>query len=273
MDFKKFKDLENPVEHEASDIRVSVQKRAVSRRPDIDCIRVCLTWGILLFHTTIAFIPEQQWYVTSKYPLDSALHSFAKVFREFMLIWNMPMFFFLSGISSFFALFKRNEQQYRDERVHRLLVPYLFAYLYMWMHSITYFAPNCTEYFESKNNGTRLSNCPSTGEYLNISFGTYTKKQFPSPNRPPGPGQAWFLLPLFVYSEMFAHLFTLWHPNHSKSTSKGIPCYGPSTCCTRPFSCCVKFFSCILCFGKSALTPEELVNSTVSWLGSWVKLG
>ena len=37
----------------------------------------------------------------------------------FMDVWQMPMFFFLSGVSSYFALFKRTEQQYRDERVHR----------------------------------------------------------------------------------------------------------------------------------------------------------
>ena len=245
----------------------------VSRRPDIDCIRVGLTWGILLFHTVAQFTPGEQVFPPAKHPIGSELLSFLHVFKHFMVVWNMPMFFFLSGISSYFALSKRNEQQYRDERVHRLLVPWLSAFLYQWVFSITYFAPNCKEYFESNRNGTRISNCPSIGEYRNISFPQYFQGTFPKATNPPLPSQAWFLLPLFYHSQMFAHIFTLWHPKQSQTTSDGIPCCGRSICCSRPFSCVVKVFSCISCFGKPASTSAELVVSTVSWLGSWLKLG
>ena len=151
------------------------------------------------------------------------------------------------------------------------------------MYGITYFGPNCAQYFALKEsgvivNGSRIDNCPSMGQSYHISFGEYVKKHFPDvkrefPDGLPKPGQAWFLLPLFVFSQLLAHLFTLWHPSHSQATSEGLPCCGRSVCCTRPFSCCAKFFSCISCFGKPASTPVELVNSTVSWLGTWYKLG
>ena len=246
--------------------------KVATRRPDIDCIRVSLTWGILLFHTVHGFIPDPGWYIRSRYPLGPILFPMTKVFENFMAIWNMPMFFFLSGISSYFALFKRSEQQYRDERVHRLLVPYLFSFLLLWMYSITYFGPYCEEHFATKSNESRIDNCPSIGNLSNISFASYLRKQFPEAIFSP-PGQAWFLWPLFCFSQLFAHLFTLWHPSHSQVTSNGIPCCGRPICCTRPFSCVIKFFSCISCFGKPASTPEELVTSTASWIGKWWKLG
>ena len=149
MSSSAVQDEENP---EKIDLDITPVRRS-ARRPDIDCIRVGLTWGILLYHSTIAFLPEEGWYITNKYSLGPVLHPLVKVFKNFMLIWNMPMFFFLSGVSSYFALFKRSEQQYRDERVHRLMVPYLFSFFYMWMYGITYFGPNCAQYFALKESG------------------------------------------------------------------------------------------------------------------------
>ena len=36
-------------------------KRSPSRRPDIDVIRVGLTWGILFFHICVAYAPAMRW--------------------------------------------------------------------------------------------------------------------------------------------------------------------------------------------------------------------
>ena len=190
----------------------------------------------------------------------------------------MPMFFFLSGISAYFALFKRTEQQFRDERVHRLLVPWLFSFLIKAAFSITYFGPNCEEfYFQNgthemearSENASRRTGCITGEDQFHESFGRFVAQHYQGII----PGQAWFLLPLFVYSQILTHLFILWHPAHSSTTVSGLPCCGRKICCTRPFSCCVKMFSCIYCFGKPATSPEALVNSTVWWLGSVWKLG
>ena len=34
-----------------------------SRRPDIDLVRVVLTWGILLYHTVLIYAPFLSYYV------------------------------------------------------------------------------------------------------------------------------------------------------------------------------------------------------------------
>ena len=38
-------------------------KKKSSRRPDIDLIRVVLTWGILLYHTVLIYAPFLSYYV------------------------------------------------------------------------------------------------------------------------------------------------------------------------------------------------------------------
>ena len=44
----------------------------------------------------------------------------------------------------------------------------------------------------------------------NESYGDHMRRYF----SPPVPSQGWFLVYLFVYSQIFAGLFTLIHPNH-----------------------------------------------------------
>ena len=57
--------------------------------------------------------------------------------------------------SAFFGLKKRTERQFREERVHRLLVPGLFLTLTSgFFCSLDYFSklsPNCEEYNQWKN--------------------------------------------------------------------------------------------------------------------------
>ena len=82
--------------------------RPSSRRPDIDLIRVALTWGILLYHVVLIYAPYAAYYVriipdTEPSRLGWATsvpewHLAALWFIISMNAWNMPMFFFLSGI-------------------------------------------------------------------------------------------------------------------------------------------------------------------------------
>ena len=70
-----------------------------SRRPDIDLIRVVLTWGILLYHVVLVYAPYAAYYV--RIVPDTSVpewHLAALWFIISMNAWNMPMFFFLSGI-------------------------------------------------------------------------------------------------------------------------------------------------------------------------------
>ena len=70
-----------------------------TRRPDIDLIRVVLTWGILLYHVVIIYSPYLTYYVKVYPEYIEGWHGWISWFFILsMNAWNMPMFFFLSGI-------------------------------------------------------------------------------------------------------------------------------------------------------------------------------
>jgi len=213
-----------------------------ARRPDIDLVRVCLTWGILAFHTTMAYAWGGAFGLVWVPKLGDTASFMAIAFTEFMESWNMPMFFFLSGTSAYFSLFKRSGQKFALERIHRLLVPYLFMFQFQCSYVITYFSPDCKPL--SKANTTNLeatlsrwSGCimmKDTMAMENTTFISYLAKQY-IPYIPyiPHPGQAWFLFPLFFYSLAFTHLFTLWHPAHCASTPSTITWLTKLLCSTN----------------------------------------
>ena len=60
------------------------------RRPDVDLIRVSLTWGILFFHTTVAYAPAMSWYVKS-FGWTPGLDYLSVAWVSFMDTWQMPM--------------------------------------------------------------------------------------------------------------------------------------------------------------------------------------
>ena len=68
------------------------------RRPDIDVVRIVLTWGILVYHTALIYGPYLAYYVRI---IPDRVDSWNLIYFWFtmsMNVWNMPMFFFLSGI-------------------------------------------------------------------------------------------------------------------------------------------------------------------------------
>ena len=103
----------------------------------------------------------------------------------------------------------------------------------------------------------------------------------------PEASQGWFLLYLFLYSQVvktsfrekvgsikaslnliqvFARVFTLWHPAHATTTSS-------TTCCTRPTSAFGKYLQGLHFFGRQAANPQEFVVAVQWWLGGTLKLG
>ena len=147
-----------------------------SRLPGIDMIRVSLTWGILLFHTSVAYSSTSGWYISAA-SSNKVLRQLPGGLAIFMDVWQMPMFFFLSGVSAFHALKRRSEWEFRKERVHRLLVPYLVLVLTNGVYSITFLAPN------SPGNMT-------FSEYLMFGYVGFSA------------GQGWFVLTLFIFSQV-----------------------------------------------------------------------
>ena len=62
-----------------------------------------------------------------------------------------PLVYFLSGWNVYYSLFKQNEREFREERVHRLLVPILVMCFLQIFDAFSYFAPLnpvCQQKFE-----------------------------------------------------------------------------------------------------------------------------
>ena len=178
-----------------------------ARLPAIDLLRVALTWGVLLFHTAGAYAPVTGYYVKSFGWSGNVFYYLSITWVIFMDVWQMPMFFFLSGISAFYALYRRSEQQFRDERTHRLLVPWLLLATLHGVYSIAFFAPRtpfCEQYYEhgkvTHNESLPWSYCEMEQPYTkNVTFPEYLMKHYTGK---PDAGQGWFLLYLFLYSQV-----------------------------------------------------------------------
>ena len=92
------------------------------RRYDIDALRVIATILLIYFHTAMIF---NIWSVFHLKNNDLSIE--AAIFVSFFNIWHMPLFFLLSGISTYYALDFRTGKQYAKERVKRLLLPLIFG--------------------------------------------------------------------------------------------------------------------------------------------------
>ncbi len=90
----------------------------------LDWLRVLAILGVFLFHAVHPF-DATAWHIkNAEQSLVVTL-----VFVIFLYPWGMPMFFLLSGAGSWFALRLRTWQQYANERVMRLFVPFLVGSL------------------------------------------------------------------------------------------------------------------------------------------------
>lgn len=93
-------------------------------RYDIDALRVIAVILLVFFHTAMIF---NLWVVfhiqNNELSLEFAL------FVRFFNIWHMSLFFFLAGMSTFYALNFRSGKHYLKERFKRLLIPLIFGIL------------------------------------------------------------------------------------------------------------------------------------------------
>jgi glucan biosynthesis protein C len=104
----------------------------------LDWLRVLAILGVFLFHAVHPF-DIFPWEI--KNAEQSVL---ATLFIVFLGPWGMPLFFFMSGAASWFALLQRTGRQFVRERVMRLLIPFLIGCLllsplqlyFQWNHQL-----------------------------------------------------------------------------------------------------------------------------------------
>ncbi|MFX0137744.1 MAG: acyltransferase family protein [Candidatus Hodarchaeota archaeon] len=91
------------------------------RRNDLDWLRIFAILIIFFFHSARAFdgIP---WEIK-----NGETHIGFTIFIIFTASWIMPLFFLLSGMSSYYALGKKTQTEFIKERSKRLMIPYIFG--------------------------------------------------------------------------------------------------------------------------------------------------
>ena len=145
----------------------------------------------------MAYSSSGGWYISA--PFDSSndvlfyLRWFLAGWRLFMDVWQMPMFFFLSGVSAFHALKRRSEWDFRKERVHRLLMPYLVLVLTNGVYSIASFSPLGFYSLSQKEPTASLISSPSDPTFSEVLLMMYLSFNA---------GQGWFTLTLFLFSQV-----------------------------------------------------------------------
>ncbi len=93
-----------------------------TRRHDVDWLRVLGMIAVFLFHCG-RFFDTEGWHVKS--PRTSEVVSFLTLIVTVQ--WLMPLFFVLSGISTYHSLSVQNWRQFLASRVKRLAVPLVFG--------------------------------------------------------------------------------------------------------------------------------------------------
>lgn len=92
-----------------------------ARRDDNDWLTVLAMLCVFSFHCA-RFFNDEDWHVKNNQLSDGMT-----LFVSIVVQWIMPLFFVLSGISSYYSLNSRNTGRYLANRWRRLAVPFLFG--------------------------------------------------------------------------------------------------------------------------------------------------
>jgi glucan biosynthesis protein C len=110
----------------------------LTRRYDIDWLRVIAIGLLLIYHVAIGF---QSWgimiaFITTEKPWAALWTPMAM-----LNVWRIPLLFFVSGMGVYFAMQQRNWKQLITERTFRIWLPFVFGmfaivplHLLLWQH-------------------------------------------------------------------------------------------------------------------------------------------
>ncbi len=95
---------------------------SMERRFDVDWLRFLATCAVFLFHSA-RFFDDGGWHVKNALT-EFSMTVFVNVFAQ----WIMPIFFVLSGISTYYSMSKKQcNASYLKQRFKRLMVPLIFG--------------------------------------------------------------------------------------------------------------------------------------------------
>ena len=108
----------------------------VSRRYDIDWLRVIAIGLLLIYHIAIGFQP---WGVFIGFIQNSETLESIWTPMSMLNVWRIPLLFFVSGMGVYFAIQRRSWKALLLERTKRILLPFIFGmllivplHIYLW---------------------------------------------------------------------------------------------------------------------------------------------
>ena len=155
-----------------------------SRQPYLDWLRIMAILGVLVFHSAMAFVAEDEWHLKNKETSYLLME-----FNFWLSRFRMPLLFFISGTVTYFMLKNRSGSSFIGLRFRRLFVPLLFGMLVIVPPQV---------YMERLTQG------------FHGSFFDFYPKVFefePYPNGNFSWHHLWFIFYLLVYDIVFTPVF------------------------------------------------------------------
>ncbi|WP_055717160.1 acyltransferase family protein [Streptomyces torulosus] len=94
------------------------------RRGELDVLRALVVLGLVFFHASLVFSPDDDFYVKNGDTTDVVT-----VLAGLGVVWAMPMLFLVAGLGARHSLRRRGPAGFARERLLRLGVPLVFASL------------------------------------------------------------------------------------------------------------------------------------------------
>lgn len=97
---------------------------AITRRYDIDWLRVIAIGLLLLYHVAIGFQP---WGIMIGFITNDKPWTGLWLPMSLLNVWRIPLLFFVSGMGVYFAMQQRSWKELMAERGTRILIPFIFG--------------------------------------------------------------------------------------------------------------------------------------------------
>ncbi len=164
----------------------------------VDWLRVLAVLALFPFHAGQIYNDEVAFYVK-----DVVSNPVIMGINAFIYLWHMPLFMFLAGVGSYYALRFRSGWQYLLERFKRLFIPLIFGTL-MIIPPLTYF-----RMFGDPNRvwpeGFAYNAIPGFDKGFFEYYPDFFNGIYPNGNF--GWGHLWFLAYLFTFSLIALPIF------------------------------------------------------------------
>lgn len=166
----------------------------------LDWLRVITICLVFLFHCN-RFFDADDWHVK-----NAVVSPVASLFSFFMVQWMMPLFFFISGASTWFALQSKTGGKFLNDRVKRILIPLIFGIFILSPHQV---------YLE------RLTHHQFTGSFIDFIPHYFSGMYAFGGNFAWMGLHLWYLLLLFVFSLISLPLLLFLKRSPASSTRSG----------------------------------------------------